>query len=123
MAEALTLPTLPLILRIPALSLLRKLSPLLFGLPLTLLRVFDPLPDFIVPGVLGLGAALMFSMSLLLSLSMEVYTVVVVLMERFSMRPGDRDSLRFVLIRICHSSSPPGSSLDDRWMEIISVSR
>jgi len=67
-----TLPTLPLVLRTPPASLLRRLSPLRLGLPRTLLRVLEPLPDFMVPGVFGRGAAGMFSRSLLLSLSIEV---------------------------------------------------
>jgi hypothetical protein len=69
-ADALMLPTLPLVLRTPALSLPRKLSPLRIGLPRTLLSVLEPLPDFIAPGVFG-RVAVMFSMSLLLSLSMD----------------------------------------------------
>jgi hypothetical protein len=77
--EVLTLPTLPLVLRMPAGSLLpRKLSPERFGLPRTLLSVLEPLPDFIALGVLGRGPDPRFSMSLLLSLSIFVYIVVVV---------------------------------------------
>src|SRR5437016_6314052 len=68
----LTLPTLPLVLRTPLGSFPRRLSPLRFGLPRTLLRVADPLPDFMLPGVLGRDPAPIFSTSLLLSLSMEV---------------------------------------------------
>ena len=67
-----TLPIRPLVLRMPVGSLPRRFSLLRLGLPRILLRV-DPLPDLTVPGVLGRDAELMpmFSMSLLLSWSIE----------------------------------------------------
>ena len=115
-ADALTLPILPLVFRMPAGSFpFRRLSPLRFGLPRTLDKVLDPLPDFMVPGVLGRPAVPMFSISLLLSLSMDVYMVVVVwLTDRFSLRPGERDVFRLVRILNCHSSSSSVLSSDDR---------
>jgi len=111
--EVLTLPTLPLVLRMPAGSLLpRKLSPERFGLPRTLLSVLEPLPDFIALGVLGRGPDPRFSMSLLLSLSIVVYIVVVVWLM---LRPvGERDDLRLLRIRNWISSSPSASSADER---------
>lgn len=69
-AERPTLPTLPLVFLMPALSAPRWLSARL-TLPRTLLSVVDPDPDFMMPGVLGRGDEPMFSISLLLSLSID----------------------------------------------------